>query len=264
MALRKITFDGATVSSKDDADINYHLFDLVPAGIIKGLGSEVSVSAGNNTIIFGSGYIQIYGRRIYMEANTQIGVTLDSSKNGYIVVEVNLATNTLELKRLEQTYGWPSLTQNNLSTTNGRYQFPIAKYTKTATSLSLDSAFTQSRPKIDTLSNMVNEKSAAIRTELLNRFRRVTVQPIDPWGTVKKYNISDFPYPLEECLIHVRLGWFATFVFSGGFAKGSSMSSLRYRYAGSDYYLTIEYTGSQIYLYSNNTSHNVGLVEVFR
>jgi hypothetical protein len=111
---------------------------------------------------------------------------------------------------------------------------------------------------------MVNEKSSEIRTELLNRFRRVTIQPVSPWETVKKYNMSDFPSPVDECLIHVRLGWFATFVFSVNFLKGSSMSSLRYRYAGSDYYLTIEYTGTQMYLYSNNTDHNVGLVEVFR
>ena len=76
--------------------------------------------------------------------------------------------------------------------------------------------------------------------------------------------MSDFPSPVDECYIHVRLGWFATFVFSVNFLKGSSMSSLRYRYAGSDYYLTIEYTGTQMYLYSNNTDHNVGLVEVFR
>ena len=128
----------------------------------------------------------------------------------------------------------------------------------------MDSEFTQSRPKIDTLSNMVNEKSSEIRTELLNRFRRVTIQPVSPWETVKKSNMSDFPSPGDECLIHVRLGWFATFVFSVNFLKGSSMSSLRYRYAGSDYYLTIEYTGTQMYLYSNNTDHNVGLVEVFR
>jgi hypothetical protein len=80
MALRKITFDGSEVTSKDDADINYHLYNLIPAGIIAGLYNEVSVSAGNNFITFGSGVVQIYGRRIMVEANTQVSVTLDSSK----------------------------------------------------------------------------------------------------------------------------------------------------------------------------------------
>ena len=38
MGVVKITFDGSNVSAKQDADINYHVTGLVPAGIIKGLG----------------------------------------------------------------------------------------------------------------------------------------------------------------------------------------------------------------------------------
>ena len=34
MGLIKITFDGSNVTSKQDADINYHLTGLVDAGVI--------------------------------------------------------------------------------------------------------------------------------------------------------------------------------------------------------------------------------------
>ena len=40
MALVKITFDGSSVSSKQDADINYHLTGLKADGVIRGLGGE--------------------------------------------------------------------------------------------------------------------------------------------------------------------------------------------------------------------------------
>ena len=58
MGLIKITFDGSSVSSKQDADINYHVTGLVPAGIIRGLGSELSYTASNNYITFQDGYVQ--------------------------------------------------------------------------------------------------------------------------------------------------------------------------------------------------------------
>lgn len=264
MALKKITFDGATVSSKDDADINYHLFNLIPVGIIKGLGNEIPVTAGNNTITFGSGYLQIYGRRIYMEANTQVSITLDSVRNGYVIVDVNLAANTLQLLTVESSSGWPSLTQNNLATTNGKYQFPIARYTKTATSLTLDNAFTQARPIIKTLSEMVDDKSQETRDWAIGRFAHKLMQPVDMFATVLKYNLSEFPGPTSECLIHVRLGKIATFTFSGRHLTSASIQSLYYRYLGTDYYLTIEYTNSQMYLYPNNTTHKIQSVEVFR
>ena len=71
MGLVKITFDGSSVTSKRDADINHHLGGLVRAGIIEGLGNECQVSVSNNYITFRDGYVQIYGRRIYVEDGSQ-------------------------------------------------------------------------------------------------------------------------------------------------------------------------------------------------
>ena len=144
MALQKITFDGSSVSSKRDADINHHLGGLVKAGIIEGLGNECSVSVSNNYITLQDGYVQIYGRRIYIEKGSQVYISLDSTKYGYVVVEVNLNTNSVALKAVEvSSSSYPSLTQEDLSKTGTLYQFPIAKYKKTTSSITLDTGFTQ-------------------------------------------------------------------------------------------------------------------------
>lgn len=144
MALQKITFDGSSVTAKRDADINHHLGGLVKAGIIEGLGNECSVSVSNNYITLKDGYVQIYGRRIYVEDGSQVYISLDSTKYGYVVVEVNLNTNSVALKAIEVTSSsYPSLTQQDLSKTGTLYQFPIAKYKKTTSSITLDTNFTQ-------------------------------------------------------------------------------------------------------------------------
>lgn len=264
MALRKITFDGATVSSKDDADVNYHLFNLLPAGIIKGLGNGVSVSAGNNTITFGSGYIQIYGRRIYMEANTQVAVTLDGTKNGYVIVDLNLASNELTLVKIEVSSGWPSLIQNNLSTTVGRYQFPIAKYTKTATSLTLDVSFTNNRQMIKPLDELVEEKYDEIYDWVERNYDPVLLSPVDPNATLLTYNLENYSGDVKKSLFHIRLGRRMIFTISGRHLEDSSVQTLSYISFGVGHYITIEYKLKILLIYSSNVEHKVTAVEVFR
>lgn len=139
MALVKITFDGSNVSAKQDADINYHLNGLTPSGILKGLGNGLTVSTSNNYIIFSSGYVEIYGRRIFVEQNTQIYISLDSTKYGYVIIDVDLNNNTVNLSKAESSGSYPSLTQQDLSAGGTRYQMPIAQYIKTTSSLSLTS-----------------------------------------------------------------------------------------------------------------------------
>lgn len=141
MGLIKITFDGSTLSSKQDADIDHHVSGLVPAGIIRGLGSELSYSASNNYITFQDGYVQIYGRRIYVETGSRIYISLDSTRYGYVVITVNLTSNSVTLGIAENASAYPTLTQQDLSKTGIIYQFPICKYTKTTTALSIVSSF---------------------------------------------------------------------------------------------------------------------------
>lgn len=264
MALKKITFDGASVTSKDDADINFHLFNVVPAGIIQGVGNEVSVSAGNNTITFGSGYLQIYGRRIYMEPNTQISISLDGNRNGYVVVDLNLAQNTLTLTKKEVTSGWPSLVQNNLSTSIGRYEFPIAKYTKTATTLTLDYAFTNARPKVKTMTTLLYEQRNQLTSWVDEYFSHFIVSPHEEDAEIMKYDLSWINSPLEECLFHVRIGRKAVLTFSGLHLVDNSIQTLSYPFFQHTHFLTIEYKDDEMVLYSSATDHKVTVVEVFR
>lgn len=140
MELIKITFDCSSVSAKQDADINYHLTGLVASGIIRGLGGDLAISASNNYITFQSGYVQIYGRRIFVEAGSQVYISLDGTKYGYVVITVNLSNNSVNLGIVEGS-SYPSLTQQNLATGGTLYQMPIARYSKTATSLTLDTSY---------------------------------------------------------------------------------------------------------------------------
>lgn len=155
MGLVKITFDGSSVSAKQDADLNYHINGLVADGVLKGLGNGLTVSTSNNYIIFSSGYVQIYGRRIFVEQNTQIYISLDSTKYGYVIIDIDLTTNSVNLSKAESSSGYPSLTQQNLSAGGTRYQMAIAKYTKTSSSLTLDTSFNPTQ--IDTPLNVANE-----------------------------------------------------------------------------------------------------------
>lgn len=185
MALQKITFDGSSVSSKRDADINHHLGGLVKAGIIEGLGNECSVSVSNNYITLQDGYVQIYGRRIYIEKGSQVYISLDSTKYGYVVVEVNLNTNSVALKAVEvSSSSYPSLTQEDLSKTGTLYQFPIAKYKKTTSSITLDTGFTQIfiKPGLRRANLVAKTKYKLFETPDYETIQKVT------------FDLSDVPY----------------------------------------------------------------------
>ena len=185
MALQKITFDGSSVTSKRDADINHHIGGLVRAGIIEGLGNECQVSVSNNYITLRDGYVQIYGRRIYVEDGSQVYISLDSTKYGYVVVEVNLTSNSVALKAVEtSSSSYPNLTQQDLSTTGTLYQFPIAKYKKTTSSITLDTGFTQIfiKPGLRQAKLVQKSKYKMFETASYETVQKVT------------FDLSDIPY----------------------------------------------------------------------
>lgn len=168
MGLVKITFDGSSVTSQQDADFNFHWADCTPAGVIKGLGGNCQVSTSNNYIYFQSGYIEIYGRRIYVQANTSIYITLDAIKNGYVCVTVDLSENTVTLEKVESSSGFPTLTQENLHSGGNKYQFPICKYTKTTSSLTIDSTFAPTY--LETVANRLNSFKTEFSTTMNNKY----------------------------------------------------------------------------------------------
>ena len=66
-----------------------------------------------------------------------------------------MSDNSVQLTKVESASTYPSLTQQNLTTGGSIYQMPIAKYTKTASSLTLDTSFAPT--KIDTPLAVAND-----------------------------------------------------------------------------------------------------------
>lgn len=224
MALQKITFDGASVTSKKDADLNHHLGGLIPAGIISGLGNECSVSVANNYITFQDGYVQVYGRRIYVEAGSQVYVSLDSTKYGYVVVEVNLSSNTVNLKTIETTStSYPTLTQQDLSKTGTLYQFPIAKYKKTTSSITLTSGFTPT---------YIKPGLRAVTKKLKSKYKLFETASYESLDSVE-FDISDIPYNSMIYIVFATVDTMNYGGFSqicGTFTLNSSLLSWTYGY----------------------------------
>ena len=59
MGLQKITFDGASITAKVDADL-YHFLLSNQVGIIKGFKNGVSVTVSNSTFNFKDGYVSVF------------------------------------------------------------------------------------------------------------------------------------------------------------------------------------------------------------
>lgn len=140
MAIKKITFDGANVSSLMDSDINFFRNGNTEVGVLalKFNGKNpLAATISNNNIYFSKGYIEIYGRRIVIEDNTSVYVSLDKIAYGYVIIDIDLESNSCELKCLEgTTTTYPALTQENLYDGTGKvYQYPIFKYYKTTSSI---------------------------------------------------------------------------------------------------------------------------------
>ena len=161
MGVQKITFDGANVTSKIDADL-YHFLFSSDVGILRNVKSGCSYTLANNTITFLDGYVGIYGRIIYVENMTVISVTPDSSKFGYVVLGVDSQANTVTIYIKEAIGTYPVLTQNNLQNVDGLYEFALAAYSKTTTSVNLINDFerqmiTSDRIKVEELESKLKD-----------------------------------------------------------------------------------------------------------
>ena len=107
MGVQKITFDGASVNSKIDAEL-YHFLFSKQIGIVKDFKNSVNFTISSNTITFKDGYVSVYGRVVYVENNTQIKITLDSNKKGFVVLGINTSNNEVSIYLKEQSGSYPS------------------------------------------------------------------------------------------------------------------------------------------------------------
>lgn len=255
MGLVKITFDGSNVTSKQDADINYHVTGLVKAGIIRGLGSELSASISNNYITFQDGYVQIYGRRIYVESGSQVYISLDSVKNGYVVITVNLMSNTVSLGVVESSSGVPALIQENLHAGGSIYQMPLIQYSKNTTSIHLV-AF--ERTYIETPLSVA--KSGYNDAVALIEKKYSAYNWKGSWYTNKTYlylTQDQFDtYQATLFILHISCG--VTVCVPGRFITQTSNFSVDYTYAGTNYSISTGCeSGNTLTFTLSNTSHYI-------
>jgi hypothetical protein len=256
MGIQKVTFEGGNVTSKVDSDLYHYLFSS-DVGILKGLKSECAFTLANNTITFGDGYISVYGRIIYVESQTTIGVTPDSSKYGYVVLGVNTANNSASIYLKEQVGSYPSLTLTNLLTTDGLYEIVLCAYSKTTTSVTLNVSY--SRKFITNDKTRVSE----LETSILNRYYpvRKTVSKIQNGiyqfsGTNSTELSQSIIYVTINNTVVVTIPGDALFIFVG------SNTSVAYRYANSDYTLGVVYENGIVTFSCGSTIHNITSVFV--
>ena len=257
MGLVKITFDGSSVTSRQDADINYHVTGLVPAGIIRGLGKELEYSISNNYITFQDGYVQIYGRRIYVESGSQVYVSLDSTKYGYVIITVNLNNNTVSLGTAESSSSaYPTLTQENLHKDGRIYQMPIAKYSKTTTSFSIQPL---ERTFIETPLSVANsgyEKAITFVDDYYGAYNwkgSWYTNTTTCYLTDKQYST----YPDTLFVLHISCG--ITVCVPGRFISATSNFVVEYLYGNTSYMVSCSSDNSAKYVSFklSNTSHYI-------
>ncbi|MDZ4196353.1 MAG: hypothetical protein U1C51_03775 [Candidatus Izemoplasmatales bacterium] len=251
MGVQKITFDGANVTSKIDADL-YHFLFSSDVGILRNVKSGCSYTLANNTITFLDGYVGIYGRIIYVENMTTVSVTPDSNKFGYVVLGIDTQANTVSIYIKEAVGTYPVLTQNNLQNADGLYEFALAAYSKTTTSVTLIIGFersmiTSDKQRISDLEAKVNDRfypHKLLITKISNGVYR--------FGDVNSAILMEsILYVVIENTTVVSLPTNQLFIVVG------SNSSMSYRYAGSDYSLGISYASGLVTLSLGNTTHRV-------
>jgi len=263
MGLLKITFDGSSVTSKQDADFNYHAGDLIKAGIMESLGSGVTCSAANNYINFTDGYVMIYGRRIYVESGTSVYISLDSTKYGYVCVTVNLATNSVTLEKIETTGTYPTLTQENLQNGGSKYQFAIARYTKTTTALTLDTSY--SPTKIKSCGTSISEGVQEAKDYADNKYKMWSSSPSYQSGKYYYFpNINKSILEKSVVVVHVLNQYLAVAGIDIG--NNTSMTSAIYFVGATPYVMSLEYLPetNQIVIGVSEATHNVKTINCYR
>lgn len=259
MALIKITFDSASVTSKQDADLN-HFLASKQNGRVSGILGGITPSTSNNYISFTSGYIQVYGRRVFLEAGTKIAISLDGTAFGYVYVAFDLANNEVTLQKRESSSNWPSLTQEDLMNGGLLYEFPIARYTKTSSSLSLDTSYAS--PIIKSADTLASERAYSYYESCVNKY-----EPLwQSWYSTKTNNTYVFKdiTSLKANNGIIYFSWGGGEVMVGAATVGGSGGIAEARLDGRDYRFSMQLTGSGLYIESPVSGVEPKYVRVIR
>ncbi len=249
MAIVKITFDAASVSSKMDADINHFLTSGV-SGIFYGILGRCQCSTSNNYISFQSGYVQVYGRRIYVESGTKISVSLDGTAYGYVIIKVDLSNNAITLEKKEASSSYPSLTQQDLINGGLTYELPLCRYTKTSSSVTLDSSYDP--PYIYNDQTNINNKAVQVKSDISSIYGSVWQSLYSSKsGDIYKFN-NITTSNASNGVIGVYVG--GAYVTFKAAAMSGSGGIVYYTYLGNHYTLSGQLTSSGLYLEDSRDS----------
>ena len=265
MGLKKLTFDEALNTAKDDAFFNWYLTNKTN-GIFNDLGGKCEATSSNGKITFKDGFVSIYGRRIYIENGTNISVSLDSTKKGYVILKVDTINNEASLTLKEGTSSnYPSLTQTNLLESDGVFEFPMVGYSKTTTSLTLDKSVikyietnqTKIDSNYDTLNKKINSKVEDLEETIEGKqhgmlcyFSGITKQS----GDLFYYDLSAIMKTHSEGLLCFKAG--GSFIAVAiPMIRSQSSFTFDYRYLNTWYQGSIEYSNYTVTIEVANEAH---------
>ncbi|MFA7105714.1 MAG: hypothetical protein WC154_00285 [Candidatus Izemoplasmatales bacterium] len=165
--------------------------------------------------------------------------------------------NTVEIYTKESDGTYPSLTRTNLLTDQGLYEFKLCTYTKTTTSVTLNSTNYRSMIKKDSL--RVSEVEYELKSR--SRPRRLQIQKISN-GVYEFHETSSSE--LSESIVYVTINNSVIINFPGDtlFIFIGSNNSIAYRYGGADYSLGVVYENERVTLTVGNTTHNITSVYI--
>ncbi len=258
MGLKKITFEGANVTSKFDADLHHFLFSN-KIGVLDGLKNSVSYTLANNTITFKDGYVSIYGKLVYVEEGTNIAVTPDSSKFGYVILAVNSSENSVSLYTKEAVGTYPYIIRNNLIIGDGLYELPLCAYIKTTTSVTLDNTYT--RDVIKSTNEQIEVASQSIYNSIsMQRLNTIKVTN----GTYKITGLNSVDLEKSLLIIPINNSKIVTLPGQLIFEQLGSFSSVQYQYLGIEYILAINFSSNTTTFNCGDNSHVIDFIYIYR
>jgi hypothetical protein len=237
----------------------HHFLFSDKIGVLYHLKNSVSFTLSNNKITFKDGYVSIYGRIIYIEEGTMISVTPDSIKNGYVVLSVNTADNSVSMYIKEQSGSYPALTRTNLTISDGLYEYALCGYKKTTTSVTLDNNF--KREIIYSTSAVVDNSINEFYNDFLMRIHT----PVEVSNGI--YKISGYDsIALGERLLVIVVNGDTVVTIPGQllFQEVGSICNVNYVYMGSDYILNLSYSNNVTTFTLGSTTHVITAIFVYR
>lgn len=255
MGVTKLTFDGALNSAKNDALFNYFILNK-QNGVFRGLGGSITPRTSNSQIIFSEGFVSAYGRRVFVENNTSITLTLDSTKYGLIVLRINTSTNTAVISNLEgSSSSYPTPTQDDLASDDGIYDVVLCEYYKTASSLTVGTTKVVYIELGKTLIEITEDSLEAKINAIQNGMKSKWFTPSTTSGSRFTFNLTS-TYGSKSGIISFEL-CNNCFTVSTDLIKQTSGRTFYYSYLNNSYQVNVYASGNYIYITTGATSHKV-------